>query len=139
MTSSNQKFIITGDKDKLLKEVLKLIDFLEDRPLNDKYKPVKGLIITDEALEFVWCVDPDRYSELYKQDISKLVPINCIDTFPMIKNWLDSNDYKKAVEPSYPGDGGNKKGWQIELGKEGGGYEFYIVFKIRPFYTYYSK
>ena len=142
MTSSNQVFKISGDRDELLKEVLKLIDFMEETPLNPTRKPIKGMIIKDDCLEFLWVTDVSEYSSIHKEDISKLVPIDVIDTFPTIKNWLASNHYQQAVQKLYGGDGGSKKGWQIELGKESSsecGYKFYVTFRVRPFYTYYSK
>lgn len=135
MFSSNQEFVITGDKKGNLLEVLKLVDTLYGirKPGENYGHTVQGFIYNEDSFEMLWSA----------KDIKGVssIPKNTVESMHnMVLSFLENTaNYDKASGEN-SGDGGCKKGWKVTRGgRMNDNYQFYVIVKVEPFWTYYSK
>ncbi len=139
MFSSNQRFLITGDKDNSLELALSCALSISV----GGSKGIKGYHFDEEDGMILHLYITDSIN-----DIVTKIPDEEVGNFKylllLIKQYLCSNKYnellKKTKNDCYWGDGDIYRGWELgyygELDK---GYGWGHILYIKPYWTYYTK
>lgn len=125
MFSSNQQLIVTGDTKDNLIAALTMVSKLSG-------SKVEAYTITDNGIEFLW------YDEV--EGSCKLpAPMSLEALSDFVSGYLSTATYIDPDDIEYF-DGSVDKGWLLECGKGNfEGHEFYVICRIKPYTTLYSK
>jgi hypothetical protein len=134
MFSSNQKFLISGDKDKYLKIILEVALKFDDSDPNAYY--------IDENNGLILC----KYLDNNLENIS-YIPEEEVGNFEylfnIVKLYLSSKKYSNLLHNTKNeedcSDGSSNKGWLIGLCSDFRDYDWHKIVYIKPFWAFYHK